>query len=179
MRFRQPPPGSRPLTQALPVLAALGCIALAGCGGPGSPGGGPGTNSRPGASATAATAGPARTPAAASGGPAHLTGNLCADAARMTSGIGAITGAAAHPGGTPRRLVQLLTAAQADYNALASEAPGQLKGDFKTIASLFGSDAAKASRTGRVSLADVEVSVNPATAAAARHISSYFVTHCG
>jgi hypothetical protein len=98
----------------------------------------------------------------------------------MTSGFRAITGAlAGHPGGAQQRLVQLLTAAEADYTALASEAPGQLKGDFETIASLFRSDAAKAAANGRVSLADVEISVNPATAAAARHISSYFVSHCG
>jgi hypothetical protein len=98
----------------------------------------------------------------------------------MTSSIGAITGAVTTGhGGAPQRLVKLLKAAEADYSALASEAPGQLKGDFETISGLFRSDVATAVKNGRVSLADVEVSVNPATAAAARHLSGYFTSHCG
>jgi len=98
----------------------------------------------------------------------------------MTSHIEAITGAVASPGTAPQRLVKLLKAAEADYTALASEAPGQLKGDFEAIAGLFRSDVATAAKNGgHVSLANVEVSVNPATAAAARHVSSYFTSHCG
>lgn len=180
MRFSQPETSSRPLPRALCVLAAMGCIALVGCGGPGSSGGGSGATARPGATAASATAGTTRAPAASPGGTVHLSGNLCVDAARMTSSIETITRAVAtSTGGAQQRLVQLLKAAEADYSALASEAPGQLKGDFETIAGLFRSDAATAVKNGRVSLADVEVSVNPVTAAAARHVSSYFASHCG
>jgi hypothetical protein len=177
MRVAQPRTHARLVALRLCTIAAGACVAVSACGG-GAPGG-----SLAGSSAASAPAQPtlvparsaADTPAGTSAAAYHLTGNLCADATAVSRSVqAAILSAAANHNRAQRLLLTLTTV----YAELGSEAPGNLRGTFDTLASFYRS-AAKAAGVGRISLADMNAAFHPATAAAERRILNYAVTHCG
>ena len=178
MRVAQPRSHARLIALRLCAIAAGACVAVSACGG-GAPGGSPGGSSAASAPAQP-TSVPARSAAAAAAGTSagayQLTGNLCSDATGVSrSAQAAILSA----GANPHRAQRLLLTLAAVYTELGSEAPGNLRGAFDTLASFYRSAVAKATGAGQISLADINAAFHPATAAAERRILNYAVTHCG
>jgi len=171
------------LARLFTAVAAGFCITLSGCGGGASAGSGagPGTPGRP--TQLAATSGSQPAPPTSAGtttGQAHLSGNLCADATAMNSGIRALTEALiTNPSNRQQRARTLLATVSADTAALASEAPGPLQGAFSKVAGFYRTAENKlANGGGQLTLADLEPGARSGLAPATRQISSYLSTHC-
>jgi hypothetical protein len=153
-----------PRVAALVVLAAM---TIGGCGAsPATP------------TAPAAQGGPTR-PAVTSTGAAHLTGNLCTDAATANASIRALTEAIALHTAGHQQAGKLLTTIAATYTALGSEAPAQIKGALAALAGFYHGVEATIATGRQLSLSDIEPASHPGLAAAVRQVSAYLVTHCG
>jgi hypothetical protein len=162
----------------LTALAACACMAVSACGAATSNSGtAPNT---PGAAHHTVTSGSAPAAAGATTGSAHLTGNLCADAAVANSEIRAITLAlVTEPAGRRQHVAKLVRTAVATYAGLGSEAPGPLKYAFAKLAGFYRSvESRLASGDGQVTLADLEPLAHSGLAPAVHQVSTYFVTHC-